>query len=220
VDLTSGALLALTLQPADQGDTTTIHKTLEEAQAVACEINRAGVEEVVADKGYHSGAVLREVHEQEIRSYIPEPQRGRRNWQGEGKAEEQKRTYENRRRVRGDRNKRLQKLRSELTERTFAHLYETGGMRRVHLQGRQNILKRLLVHGAAFNLSLILRKIMGVGKPRRLQGLCFQFFTLLGRAFARLGKIRGCQTQPKETLWRKVTEFVTLILPARSCAAA
>ena len=220
VDLTSGALLALTLQPADQGDTTTIHKTLEEAQAVACEINQAGVEEVVADKGYHSGAVLTEVHEQEIRSYIPEPERGRRNWQGEGKAEEQKRTYENRRRVRGDRNKRLQKLRSELTERTFAHLYETGGMRRVHLQGRQNILKRLLVHGAAFNLSLILRKIMGVGKPRRLQGLCFQLFTLLGRAFARLGKIRGCQTQPKATLWRKVTEFVTLILPARSCAAA
>jgi transposase len=220
VDLTSGALLALTLQPADQGDTTTIHKTLEEAQAVACEINQAGVEEVVAEKGYHSGAVLREVHEQEIRSYIPEPERGRRNWQGEGKAEEQKRTYENRRRVRGDRNKRLQKLRSELTERTFAHLYETGGMRRVHLQGRQNILKRLLVHGAAFNLSLILRKIMGVGKPRRLQGLCFQLFTLLGCAFARLGKIRGCQTQPKATLWRKVAEFVTLILPARSCAAA
>ena len=135
VDLTSGALLAVTLQPADQGDTTTIHKTLREAQAVARELNEAGVEEVVADKGYHSGAVLTQVHEQEIRSYIPEPERGRRNWQGEGKAEEQKRTYENRRRVRGDRNKRLQKLRSELTERTFAHLYETGGMRRVHLQG-------------------------------------------------------------------------------------
>src|ERR1700689_5149861 len=87
VDLTSGALLALTLQPADQGDTTTIHTTLEEAQAVACEINQAGVEEVVADKGYHSGAVLTEVHEQGIRSYIPEPERGRRNWQGEGNAE-------------------------------------------------------------------------------------------------------------------------------------
>jgi hypothetical protein len=43
-------------------------------------------------------------------------------------------------------------LRSELTERSFAHLYETGGMRRVHLRGRENILKRLLVHGAAFNL--------------------------------------------------------------------
>jgi len=86
--------------------------------------------------------------------------------------------------VRGDRNKRLQKLRSELTERNFAHLYETGGMRRVHLQGRQNILKRLLVHGAAFNLSLILRKIMGVGKPRRLQGLSLQPFMLFARIFS------------------------------------
>src|SRR5215472_6230724 len=178
VALTSGALLAVTLQPADEGDTTTIHKTLQEAQVVAREINERGVEEVVADKGYHSGAVLKEVHQQEVRSYIAEPERGRRKWQGEGKAEEQKRTYENRRRVRGDRNKRLQKLRSELTERSFAHLYETGGMRRVHLQGRKNILKRLLVHGAAFNLSLILRKVMGVGKPRRLQGVSFDLFEL------------------------------------------
>src|SRR5215475_9624490 len=181
VDLTSGALLALTLQPADQGDTTTIQQTLGEAQSAAREINQQGVEEVVADKGYHSGAVLKDVHAQEIRSYIPEPERGRRKWQGEGKAEEQKRTYENRRRVRGERNKRLQKLRSELTERSFAHLYESGGMRRVHLQGRKNILKRLLVHGAAFNLSLILRKEMGVGKPRRLQGLSFQLFGLYVR---------------------------------------
>src|SRR5664279_5970706 len=220
VDLTSGALLALTLQPADAGDTTTIRKTLEEAQAVARELNEAGVEEVVADKGYHSGAVLTELHEQELRSYIPEPERGRRKWQGEGKAEEQQRTYENRRRVRGDRNKRLQKLRSELTERTFAHLYETGGMRRVHLQGRKNILKRLLVHGAAFNLSLILRKIIGVGKPRRLQGLCLQLFAVLGRAFWRLNKTWGCRTQSQEALWHKVAEFVTLLLPVRRCTAA
>jgi len=176
VDLTTGALLAMTLQPADKGDTTTIHQTLEAAQTAARDFNEQGVEEVVADKGYHSGAVLTELHEQEVRSYIPEPERGRRKWDREGKAEEQERTYENRRRVRGDRNKRLQKLRSELTERSFAHLYETGGMRRVHLRGRNNILKRLLVHGAAFNLSLILRNILGVGKPRRLQGLCLEIF--------------------------------------------
>jgi transposase len=115
VDLTSGALLAVKLQPANEGDTTTIHKTLEVAQAAAQEIHGQGVEEVVADKGYHSGAVLTELHEQEARSYLPEPERGRRNWQGEGKAEEQKWTYENRRRVRGDRNQRLQKLRSNPT---------------------------------------------------------------------------------------------------------
>ena len=197
VDLTSGALLALTLQPANEGDTTTIQQTLGEAQTAAREINEQGVEEVVADKGYHSGAVLKDVHAQEIRSYIPEPERGRRKWQGEGKAEEQKRTYENRRRVRGERNKRLQKLRSELTERSFAHLYESGGMRRLHLQGRKNILKRLLVHGAAFNLSLILRKVMGVGKPRRLQGLSFQLFALYVRLLWWLGWFSA--TQEEET---------------------
>ena len=170
VDLTSGALLAVTLQAADQGDTSTIRETLEEAQAAAKAINGEGVEEVVADKGYHSGAVLEDLDEQKARSYIPEPDRGRRNWQGEGKAEEQKRTYDNRRRVKGERNKRLQKLRSEMTERSFAHLYETGGMRRVHLRGRENILKRLLLQGAAFNLSLILRKAFGAGKPRQFRG--------------------------------------------------
>jgi len=183
VDLTSGALLAVTLQPANEGDTTTIHKTLEVAQAAAREVNQQEVEEVVADKGYHSGAVLTELQAQEVRSYIPEPQRGRRNWQGEGKAEEQKQTYANRRRVGGERNKRLQKLRSELIERSFAHLYETGGMRRLHLRGRDNILKRLLAHAAAFNLSLILRKTLGVGKPRQLQGACSQLFDLIFRLF-------------------------------------
>jgi hypothetical protein len=133
---------------------------------------------------------------------------------------ERMRTYENRRRVRGDRNKRLQKLRSELTERTFAHLYETGGMRRVHLQGRKNILKRLLVHGVAFNLSLILRKMIGVGKPRRLQGLCLQLFTLLENAFARFDRTWGRGSQPRVTLWRKVSEFVTVLPPVLFYRAA
>jgi len=186
VDLSSGALLAVTLQAADQGDTTTVEATLEEAQAAARESNERGVEELVADKGYHSGAVLTKVHGQDIRSYIPEPERGRRNWKQQGKAIEQKRVYANRRRVRGARSKRLQKLRSELAERSFAHLYETGGMRRVHLRGRSNILKRLLVHAAGFNLSLILRKTLGVGKPRRLQGLGARLRTLSVRFLARL----------------------------------
>src|SRR3954467_15631722 len=95
-------------------------RTLAEAQSAAREIHERAVAEVVADKGYHSGAVLKELHQQGVRTYIPEPDRGRRKWQG--KAVEQKRTYENRRRVRGDRGRQLQKRRSELTERSFAHL--------------------------------------------------------------------------------------------------
>jgi transposase len=220
VDLTSGALLAVTLQPASEGDTTTIHKTLGEAQTAARELNEAGVEEVVADKGYHSGAVLRQVHNQGIRSYIPEPERGRRNWQGPGKAEEQKRTCENRRRTRGDRSKRLQKLRSELTERTFAHMYETGGMRRVYLRGRNNILKRLLVHAVGFNLSLILRNAIGVGKPRRLQGLYPPFFEPLRHIPACIGAIWRTVSRPIPTASREVEEFATLLQPTRFSPAA
>lgn len=54
--------------------------------------------------------------------------------------------YRNRRRIRGARGQRLLPLRDERLERPFAHLYETGGMRRVHLRGHTNILKRLVIH--------------------------------------------------------------------------
>ena len=196
VDLSSGALLAVTVQGADQGDTTTIYQTLAEAGEAVAElieheavtapaeepkVNWKGVEEVVADKGYHSGAVVQGLHAVDCRRYIPEPERGRRNW--EGKQDEQKQVYANRRRVQGARSKQLQRKRSELTERSMAHLYETGGMRRLHLKGRNNILKRLLVHAGGFNLALIMRKLVGVGKPRRLQGACACIFAYFGLLF-------------------------------------
>lgn len=168
VDLSSGAVVAVTLQAADQGDTATIQQTLKEAQANAALVNERGVEEAVADKGYHSNQVLVDLHAEGIRSYIPEPERGPRKWPN--KEQEQQRVYANRRRISGRRGRDLQKLRSELTERSFAHLYETGGMRRTHLQKRNNILKRLLFHAIGFNLALLVRERHGIGKPRTLQG--------------------------------------------------
>ena len=168
VDLSSGAVVAITLQAADLGDTTTLGVTLQEAQTNAALINERGVEEVVADKGYHSNQVLVDLHRDGTRSYIPEPERGPRKW--DGKEQEQKQVYANRRRMAGRRGKDLQKLRTELTERTFAHMYETGGMRRTHLRGHDNILKRLLFHAVGFNLALLVRKSSGIGKPRTLQG--------------------------------------------------
>jgi len=104
---------------------------------------------------------------------------GRRNWSG--KSAEQAAVYGNRRRIRGERGKRLLRRRGELVERAFAHLYETGGMRRTHFRGHTNILKRLLIHTGAINLGLILRQMVGVGKPRRLQGSWARFF----RSFSR-----------------------------------
>ena len=105
------------------------------------------------------------VHDRSIRSYLSEPDRGRRRW--EGKRDEQKQVYGNRRRIRGERGRRLQKLRAELGERSFAHMFETGAMRRLHLRGRDNSLKRLVVHAAGFNLSLIMRSLIGAGTPRQ-----------------------------------------------------
>ena len=204
VDLASGALLAVTMQPADAGDTATMPQTLAEAQVTAREINERGVEEVVADKGYHSGQVLKDLHAADVRSYIPEPERGRRKWQDKGKELEQKRVYANRRRVRGARSKRLQKIRSELTERSFAHMYETGGMRRVHLRGRENILKRILIQGAAFNLSLVIRKAIGVGKPRQLQGSALLIFALLWRQMRRARALPSAIRRLRCTLHYKV----------------
>jgi transposase len=168
VDLSSGAVVAVTLEAADLGDTTTMQQTLKEAQANAALVNECGVEEVVADKGYHSNQALVDLRADGVRSYIPEPERGPRKW--DGKEKEQQQVYANRRRVSGRRGKDLQKLRSELAERSFAHMYETGGMRRTHLQKRNNILKRLLFHAVGFNLALLLRERFGIGKPRTLQG--------------------------------------------------
>ena len=104
----------------------------------------------------------------DIRSYIAESDRGRRNWKENPTARDA--VYRNRRRIRGPRGLRLPRLRGERLERSFAHLYETGGMRRVRLRGHTNIRKRLLIHASGFNLGLLMRHLIGVGTPRGLQG--------------------------------------------------
>ena len=164
--MNSGALVAVTLQAADQGDTTTVEQTLSEARGNVEFLSASGLQDVVADKGYHSNAVLAATSESEVQTYLPEPERDRRNWNG--REAERDMIYANRRRVRSKRGRQLLKLRSELVERSFAHMYETGGMRRTHLRGRDNILKRLLIHAVAFNLALLAHKLHGIGKPRAL----------------------------------------------------
>ncbi len=173
VDVETGAIVAVTMQGADQGDTTTIVETaiaaaeqVEEAQTDVEEPQ--ALEEIVADKGYHSNQTMVDLDAVEIRSYIAEPDRGRRDWAEAPDA--QGPVYGNRRRVRGRRGRRLMRRRGETIERSFAHLYDTGGMRRTHLRGHTNILKRLLIHAGGFNLGLLMRQLTGIGTPRGLQG--------------------------------------------------
>jgi transposase len=173
VDLETGAIVAVTLQGADQGDTTTIVETataaadqVEDAQAGVAEPQP--LEEIIADKGYHSNQTMVDLDALDIRSYIAEPDRGRRDWSETPEA--QAPVYGNRRRMRGRRGRRLMRQRGERIERSFAHLYDTGGMRRTHLRGHTNILKRILIHAGGFNLGLVMRHLLGVGTPRGLQG--------------------------------------------------
>ena len=139
VDLETGAIVGVTVQDADDGDTTTCVETLIEAaeQVEAVRPDGEGIEEIVGDKGYHSNQSLVDLEAVGVRSYISEPDRGRRNWKKNPEARDA--VYRNRRRIRGPRGLRLLRLRGERLERPFAHLYETGGMRRVYLRGHTNI---------------------------------------------------------------------------------
>jgi transposase len=174
VDLDTGAIVAVTIQGADQGDTHTLPNTLAEAVEQLQQVTNADGEpvaladEVVADKGCHSRAVMLELSTHGFRTYISEPDRGEQSWIDQADAREA--VYGNRRRIRGDRGQRLLRRRGERVERSFAHAYETGGMRRTHLRGTTNILKRVLVHVSGFNLGLMMRRLLGVGTPRGCQG--------------------------------------------------
>ena len=170
VDLETGAVVAVTVQDADEGDTTTMQATLIAAAEYLEAVLPADdvLRELVTDKGFHSNDRLVDLAAIGIRTYISEPDRGRRRWRN--KPEARAAVYANRRRIRRSRGVRLLRRRGEYLERTFAHSYETGGMRRTHLRGHGNILKRLLVHLSGFNLGLLMRALVGVGTPRGLQG--------------------------------------------------
>jgi transposase len=195
VDMETGAIVAVTLHGADEGDTQTIQDTVAEAgeritsvvaesdsEEVAEQVSAEGPREVVTDKGYHSRQVVSDLSEWGVRTYCSEPNRGPQQWQD--RRREQQAVYANRRRIRGERGRRLLRQRGEKLERWNQHLYDRGGMRRVHLRGRENILKRLVVHSGAANLGLLMRKLFGHGTPRGLQGRVRPIFSL-SRAFIR-----------------------------------
>ncbi len=199
VDMDTGAIVAVTTHGGAVGDTTSVGETLPAAgEAVAEQIaeptsdgkfkvNAKGVEELVADKGYHSGDVLVDLRGLEVRAYIAEPDRGRRKWAGKGV--EQAAVYANRQRIGGHRGKQLLRRRGELVERTFAHAYETGALRRLYVRGKQNVQKRLLLQAAACNLALLLRKMIGAGTPRAMQDAVAHLLLVLLRLISAINAL-------------------------------
>ena len=198
VDMETGAIVAVTTHGGAAADTATVEDTVIEAGVAVASlvaettpegnypVHPDGVKEVVADKGYHSNDVAVALRDLEVRTYIAEPERGERNWNG--KAAEKEAVYANRRRVRGEHGKHLQRGRGEKIERNFAHQFDTGGMDRLWVRGRENVHKKLLIQAAACNLALLMRSIYGVGKPKAAHD------QLRRAVFAILAFIRAVET--------------------------
>jgi len=207
VDLDTGAIVAITTQGSAVGDTTSVQETLPAAGLAVAEqiatptaqgpykVHVDGRCEVVTDKGYHSGPSLAAMQAMGVRSYVSVPKQPRRNWKD--KAAEPAAVYANKRRVEGARGQRLLRRRGEFLERPFAHQYETGGLRRVHVRGRSNVAKRILLQAAACNLALILRSLTKAGTPRGLADLNVTLFCALWRMLAAFRKLSALAPRPK-----------------------
>ena len=171
VDLESDLVLAAEIYPANQGDTQTLTDSVMTAQVHLHEAGMpATIEEVVADKGYHAAETIETCAALDVRTYIPEPRRRQKaQWQDKPEGH-QRAVMNNRRRVQRDKSKKLQRRRSEVVERTFAHTCDTGGARRSWLRGLADVGKRYTIAAAAHNLGRIMRRLFGVGKPKVLQG--------------------------------------------------
>jgi transposase len=171
VDLEKDLVLAAEIYSADQPDSATLLQSVVTAQInlIRAE-SEAQIQEAAADKGYHKTETLAECVAAGVRTYIPEERRQQQRVWVDKPAAWEKAYRDNRRRVRGERSKRLQRQRSEHVERTFAHVCETGGGRRSWLRGLLEVSKRYLMQVAGHNLGIIMRAVFGRGTPRSLQG--------------------------------------------------
>src|SRR5512135_2742673 len=148
VDLDTGAVVAAEVHPADDSDTTTLEGTLQAAEgnlaAVGMAPTKAVPAELVADKGYHARAVLKDLDGGVWKTRIAEPQRTAfLRWHGDTEVRDA--VYANRNRLRSEIGKAGMRKRAEIVERSFAHNLERGGLRRIWLRGRENVHKRSLI---------------------------------------------------------------------------
>ena len=208
VDLDTGVIVAAPIHAADEGDTTTLKPTLDEAKKNLSALGLASTPEdpcdLVADKGYHSRAVLKDLDDGPWKTRIAEPRasKGYLRWQGDEEARAA--VYGNRSRLRSGVGKQAMSKRGEIVERSFAHVLERGGMRRTWLRGRQNVHKRYLVHTAGYNLGLLMRALFGAGTPREAAAI----------QNAVLFVIQGADTIAFVLVIAFNTEIATLVVPS------
>lgn len=197
IDMETGAILAAEVLPATTPDgesvITSVEKANENVAASRDDDDNDGgasvvadaIEEVVGDKGFHKASTIKRLKDAGVRTYFPErKQKGERRWKKNGGRATAIAVYQNRKRLTSRKSKELQRRRGELLERGFAHLCETGGHRRTRLRGRENVRKRYLMQAAAFNLSLVMRKLIGHGTPRALAAAADRLFAIFAIGFS------------------------------------
>ena len=172
---------------------------------------------VFADKGYHAVDTLTECRESlgfRSKTYIPERQR-KTEWDWSKRTDaERKAVTNNRHRTQRAYGKRLQRRRSEVVERGFAHVCETGGGRRSWLRGIDNVRKRHLLGAVSHNLGLVLRKLLGTGKVR-------QFAMLWSRLSTAVNALAGpfSRLQPSTPICSRLFPFLRPNTPAHVLTA-
>lgn len=217
VDLDTEMILAAEIYHADRPDTQTLEDSVNAAQTNQREAgSEQQIEDVVADKGYHANEQLANLHEHTpYRTYIPEPQLAHDRVWTDKPPEQREAVYANRRRTRGERGRKLQRLRSEKTERTFAHVCETGGARRTWLTGIDKLRKRYLISAAAHNLGVLMRVLFNMGTPRGLQQFANDLAGVVSSLYfaclimAALKSVPRCVTAAYRTCFQKPSTTAT-----------
>ena len=203
VDLKSELILAAEIYPANRGDTDTLVDSVMQAKL---NLERPTSGPALAASGsrkwWRTRAITRPTTLEladalNVRTYIPEPKRQHDSRWTDKPEEHRAAVLNNRRRTSREKSRKLQRLRSERVERSFAHTCETGGARRSWLRGVVDVTKRYLMTVAAHNLGRVLRKLFGVGKPRALQGDRGLYATLETVLMTMLGLLMALGITPR-----------------------
>ncbi len=178
-DLESGAIVQAEVLEGDHADT----KALSERVATAVEVvNRIVAHEedgvvrsLTADKGYFAIEEIAQIQEFDIRTVIGDAHAARRRKEGLT-APLRKALHRAASAVKSQSGKALLRKRGMHLERSFEHVLDEGGLRRATLKGTENLTKRHKIAAACFNLSLLMRTLLGVGTPKQWMAGASNFF--------------------------------------------
>ncbi len=186
VDLDTGTITSAQILLGDQTDAQDASTRLLEPQKTINQVrgdqeDLLTIKTVTADKGYYDIGEAKILQSEGIKTVISDPVANRRlDKLGEEDLEAVKAA---RRSAKSKYGKNLLRRRGMHLERPFAHILDCGGMRRATLRGRENLAKRFKLAAAFYNLSQLMRKLIGFGTPKQMEagrgGGLWAFFGIL-----------------------------------------